>query len=104
MGIGSMFVLIALVCEILFGIINLDNNKFWGGTFLFVLFVAVVFQLCSAGLAVESAKTEVDSGFVEGPDNLYASQFFLYAAPMCTRVMLGLLKFKDMRKSNGGGE
>lgn len=97
-----MFMLIALVLEISLGFLQMDNRKFWGFTFVVICFISSLFQLCAASLAVEGAKNTYDSDFVDGTDNIYAGTFFLYLAPICTRIMLGLLKFKDVRQSGGG--
>ena len=71
---------------------NMDENKIWNGVFIFISFLCCVFTIAAASLATEGAGDN---------DDLRAAHFFMFAAPITFRGLVGYLKFKDMR---AGGE
>ena len=88
--------LITVALEIVFGFIGFDQNKLWYGVFIFMSFLCCVFTIAAAGLATEGAKDASSDN-----DDFKAAMFFLFAAPITFRGLVGYLKFKDMR---AGGE
>lgn len=97
MGFASMIVAILCALELILGYLNMDNSSLWSGIFLFTIFVAVVLQLASAGLATEQTKDSSNDD-----TNANANTFFLYASPLAVRLMMGILKFRDYQTATGG--
>ena len=81
--------LIAVVLELVLGFMNMDNHKIWSGVFIFMSFLCCVFTIAAAALAAEGVSAQ-------GSD-MKAAFFFLFAAPLTFRGLVGYLKFKDMR-------
>ena len=88
--------LITVALELVLGFMNMDQNKMWSGVFIFMSFLCCVFTIAAAGLATEGAKDASSDN-----DDFKAAMFFLFAAPITFRGLVGYLKFKDMR---AGGE
>ena len=78
--------LISVTLELVLGFMNMDQNKMWSGVFIFMSFLCCVFTIAAASLASS-----------DGDSDFKASQFFLFAAPLTFRGLVGYLKFKDMR-------
>ena len=78
--------LISVTLELVLGFMNMDQNKMWSGVFIFMSFLCCVFTIAAASLAAN-----------DGNSDLKTSNFFLFAAPITFRGLVGYLKFKDMR-------
>ena len=102
MGVASMFVCLICILELVFGFTGHDQSKPWAFVVMGTVGVACVFQLASASLQVEGNKDIYDSS--TDPDNIYAAQFFLFSAPLCTRIMLALLKWRDQSAAPSASE
>ena len=86
LGTVGLFMLITVALEIVFGFIGFDQNKLWYGAFIFMSFLCCVFTIAAASLAAKN-----------GDSDIKTSNFFLFAAPITFRGLVGYLKFKDMR-------
>ncbi len=64
----------------------MDQNKLWCGVFIFMSFLCCVFTLAAASVSAS-----------EGNSDYKSMNFFLFAAPLTFRGLVGYLKFKDMR-------
>jgi len=102
MGVGAMCVALACILQIIFGFVGFSNAKVWAIIFMLTCAVASAFQLAAAGLQVQ-AYTELyelacmyELAF-NNKDDIYVSQFFLYANPMVMRIMAALMKYYDMK-------
>ena len=78
--------LISVTLELVLGFMNMDQNKMWSGVFIFMSFLCCVFTIAAASLAAKN-----------GDSDIKTSNFFLFAAPITFRGLVGYLKFKDMR-------
>ena len=102
LGTTSLFMLVAVLLELLLGFINMDSTQLWSGIFIFFSFVSCIFTIAAAALATEGADSSAVGA--EGADNIKAAFFFLFAAPITFRGLVGYLKFKDMRGGDSNND
>lgn len=97
MGVGAMCVALACILQIIFGFVGFSNAKVWAIIFMLTCAVASAFQLAAAGIQVQAYKDMYDELALNNKDDIYVSQFFLYANPMVMRIMAALMKYYDMK-------
>merc|ERR1711907_231701 len=100
LGTASLFALLAVVLEIVLGFVGMGNHQLWSFAFMFMAFCATVFQLASASLLAQGYGDAYDG--TKSVDNIKASGFFLFAAPMTIWILIFCLKYFDFRASSNG--
>eukprot|EP00940_MAST-03C_sp_MAST-3C-sp2_P003018 g3018.t1 len=92
-GFGSLFMFITLAVEAVLGFCNIDDNKIWGGAFLFLTVASIAITLGAGGTEVETLE---NSNADDKYNNFLFYRFAIITAPIAYRTLLIFLKVRDM--------